>query len=350
MPLGHPLQSTLSPVIEDGESVHGAFADFSSHVAGHEASDSDTTDPRSKEQGVSKRMAHPKYEKLAQKKPRFLDYPSITLGGPVIILFDLIVPCIIYYSWYGIRRSRWEEECRFSREGGIPCQLPHPEFDEKILGYSIISFGFGELYILIARVIRLLKYRDRCAPLLSRSKWELDATCWVYAVAMIIALVPFVIGSSMTIPKLYLYGPAFLMGFLGVLMLASLIPFPIPIGINSHARGTPLRPFIYYAAEDFIAVDCLQDREFRVRYNARYESSKAFRRLFVYLTLWWLCGVCVYVGCVSAVIWTLEFHYAFGLSFGVLFSYILTWAVVSYFWVQVEMKRERKALENDSKC
>jgi hypothetical protein len=46
-------------------------------------------------------------------------------------------------------------------------------------------------------------------------------------------------------------------------MLVTLIPFRIPIGINSHEMGTPLRPFIYYATEDFIAVDGLQDREFR---------------------------------------------------------------------------------------
>lgn len=133
-------------------------------------------------------------------------------------------------------------------------------------------------------------------------------------------------------------------------MLVTLIPFPIPIGINSHARGTPLRPFLYYAAEDFIAVDGLQDREFRVRYNARYNTSKAFRRLFVYLTLWWVLGVCVYIGCLSAIIWTLEFHYAFGLSFGVLFSYILVWAAGTYLWIQKETARERRAFKAANKC
>jgi hypothetical protein len=56
-----------------------------------------------------------------------------------------------------------------------------------------------------------------------------------------------------------------------------------------------------YAAEDFIAVDGLQDREFRVRYNARYNSSKAFRRMFLVLTFWWISGVFVYLGCLSAI-------------------------------------------------
>jgi hypothetical protein len=162
---------------------------------------------------------------------------------------------------------------------------------------------------------------------------------------MICALIPFVIGSSKEIPILYLYSPAFLMSFLGILMLVTLVPFNIPIGIDSQARGTPLRPFVYYAAEDFIAVDGLQDREFRIRLNLRYDSSKAFRRMFLFLTLWWILGISVYLGCLSAIIWTLEFHFAFGLSLGTLFAYIIVWAVTSYFWIRVEMKRQQKTYE-----
>jgi hypothetical protein len=285
------------------------------------------------------------YEKLAQKKPKPMDHLSITIGPPMIILFDIVVPCIIYYVWFDIHRSEWESDCRAYTDRRETCPFTKPEFDRQIMGYAILSFGIGELYILIARVYRLLWQSDECAPLLSRSRWELDATSWVYGVAMICALIPFVIGSSKEMPKLYLYSPGFLMGFLGILMLVTLVDFKIPIGINSQARGTRLRPFIYYAAEDFIAVDGLQDRGFRVRFNARYDSSKGFRHMFLGLTLWWFCGVCVYLGCLSAIIWTLEFHYAFGLSLGVLFAYIIIWATVSYFWVQIEIDRERKAYE-----
>jgi hypothetical protein len=282
---------------------------------------------------------------LMQKEAHPWEHIGITLGLPMIILFDLIVPCILYYTWYDTQKANWERECA----DGYPnqkCPIQQPEFDRAILGYAIISFGFGELWILLARVWRLIMHREECAPLLSRNKWELDATCWVYAVAMLMALVPFVVGSTLEIPRLYLYSPSFLMGFLGILMAITLcVPIKIPIGINSHARGSRLRPFIYYAAEDFIAVDGLQDREFRVRYNERYESNKMFRHFFVYLTMWWILGVCIYIGCVSVVIWTLDFHYAFGLSFGVLFSYIAIWAAVSATWTKLEMKREHKAYE-----
>lgn len=262
----------------------------------------------------------------------------------MILLFDLVVPCIIYYVWYINVGRRWRKNCERTHPNGN-CPTPRPQYDEEILGYAIISFGFGEIWILGARVHRLFFHRDDCAPLLSRSKWELDATSWVYGVAVLMALIPFVVGSSLEIPILYLYSPAFIMVFLLILMVITLIPFPTPIGINSSPRGTRLRPFIYYAAEDFIAVDGLQDREFRVRYNERYETNKMFRRFFLYLTMWWMCGIIVYVGCLSAVIWNCEFHVAFGLSLGVLFSYIIVWAISTAIFVNWEMKREHKAYE-----
>jgi hypothetical protein len=189
--------------------------------------------------------------------------------------------------------------------------------------------------------------REECAPLLSRSKWELDATAWVYGVAVLCALIPFIIGSELEIPELYLYSPCFIFAFLGILMfITTLIPIKLPIGINSHPRGTRIRPFIYYAAEDFIAVDGLQDREFRVRYNERYEHNKMFRQFFFNLTLFWIFGVMVYIGCASAIIWNLKFNYAYGLIFGILFSWIAVWAGITYLWVHYEMRREARAYED----
>lgn len=285
-----------------------------------------------------------KETRLMQKHAHPWEHLGITLGLPAIVLFDIIVPIAIYYTWYDTQKVSWQAECR-ARFAAQPCPIPRPQFDKDIAGYAIISFGFGELWILLARVWRLYFRQAECAPLLSRSKWELDATSWVYAVAMLLALIPFVAGSSLEMPHLYLYGPSFLMGFLGLMMVGTILPIKIPIGINSHARGTRIRPFIYYAAEDFIAVDGLQDREFRVRYNERYESNVAFRRMFLWLTMWWILGVVVYIGCVSAVIWLCEFHIAFGLSLGVLFAYIAIWAAVSAAWVKLEMKRQRKVFE-----
>ncbi|KAF7194413.1 hypothetical protein HII31_04218 [Pseudocercospora fuligena] len=286
--------------------------------------------------------------KLAQKKAHPWQHLGITLGLPMILLFDLVVPCIIYYVWFDHHRRERDRNCQEERDRTGSCSIPLLNYDKDILGFAIISFGFGELWILIARVHRLWVHRDACAPLLSRSRWELDATSWVYGVALIMGLIPFVVGSELEIPQLYLYSPSFIMAFLGALMvLTTLVPIKIPIGINSHARGSRIRPFIYYAAEDFIAVDGLQDREFRVRYNDRYETNRRFRRFFVYLTLFWIWGVIVYIGCASAIIWNLEFHYAFGLTFGILFTWIFVWAGMTAIWVKREMKAEHEEYEND---
>lgn len=116
--------------------------------------------------------------KLAQKEAHPWQHLGITLGLPMILLFDLIIPIIVFYSWYNSARNRWAQQCEREQPGRV-CSIPPPQYDKDILGYAIICFGFGELWILIARVWRLVFRHEDCAPLLSRSKWELDATSWV---------------------------------------------------------------------------------------------------------------------------------------------------------------------------
>lgn len=336
---------------ESKESVDMDASDSSRVAGGQDENLGEANTPADGDKTTTGRPQRPglmrRYTKLANKEAHPWQHWGITLGLPMIVLFDVVVPIIIYYAWYNGQQADWASQCNPYWSSNQPCPVEQPaEFNDKILGSAVASFGIGELWILLARVYRLVKQRDQCAPLLSRARWELDATSWVYGVSMICALIPFVVGGALDMPHLYLYGPSFLMAFLGVLMLiTTFIPFKIPIGINSHPRGSGLRPFIYYAAEDFIAVDGLQDREFRVRYNERYESNPAFRRLFFNLTILWEIGVLTYIGCVSAVIWTLPFHIAFGLSLGVLFGYIATFAGITYAWVMIEMARERKAYE-----
>jgi hypothetical protein len=253
----------------------------------------------------------------------------------VILILDLIVPCAIYYSWLHIERRKW----RLSGEDG-----PKPIHNEHILGLSIISFGIGELYILIVRIVRLIKDREGCAPLLSRHWWELDATCWVYGAALLIALIPFTTSTTArpeVIPWLYLYSPGFLMSFLGLIGLVTLVPIKLPVRVNSDPRGSYLKPIVYYAAEDFIAVDGFQGRAFRKRFRARYDANLKFRQMILQLTLFWIGGICLYNGLLAAITWNLEFEYAFGASLGVLFAWIGTWALLTSFWVRRVAVREK---------
>lgn len=248
---------------------------------------------------------------------------SIILGPFVILACDLVIPCIIYYIWLGSNPL-------------------DPGYDEEIMGYAVLSFGLGEAYILVVRVWRLIKYREECAPLLSEHWWELDATSWIYAAALIAGLIPFVVGSVLEIPELYLYSPGVYMAFLWFWVTLTLIPIKSPVRINSEKAGHRMRPLVFYAAEDFFAVDGWQKRDFRVRYRERYDTSIMFRKMIFELTIWWFSGFMVYIGCLSAVIWNNPFHIAFGLSFGVLFAWIILWAICTYVYVQLALERERE--------
>lgn len=258
---------------------------------------------------------------------RTRDTLSIIIGPVFVLLLDLVVPCIIYYVTLRDGPSRNE-----------------PEFQQDVLGYTIISFGIGEVAILLVRVYRLLRHPNRYAPLLSRSRWELDATAWVYASALLIALIPFVVSTSIQTkePWLFLYAPAFLVAYLGICAVITLVPIKAPVRVDSEPAGSRLYPLVYYAAEDFMAVDGCQGREFRVLYRARYRESHMFRRMIMELTLFWIFGVAIYLGCVSAVIWKLPFEFAFGSSLGVLFFWVILWAGLTWVWVKVALMREAR--------
>lgn len=239
----------------------------------------------------------------------------------MIIIFDIVVPCIVYYVWFDIHRSRWESDCQASGR----CRYTKPEFDTRILGYAIISFGLGELYILISRVYRLLWYPDACGLLLSRSRWELEATSWVYVISMICALIPFVIGSSKEIPKLYLY-------FFGA-------SHGLPRCLDGHYSDSNQDPRQYQLAgerDPIASYDITQPMTSLLSMACKFVTfpggiihvmklPKPLGACFSLLLYGGSFGVSVYLGCLSAIIWVLEFDYV-GLSLGFLLVYIITWA------------------------
>ncbi|KAK2036133.1 hypothetical protein LZ31DRAFT_617786 [Colletotrichum somersetense] len=275
------------------------------------------------------------------------EHISISIGPFVILFFDLALPVCIYYSWLRARRNDRRAACQGAYDAGVECGLPPVQtIESRILGFAIIAFGFGEVYILIVRVYRLIARFDECAPLLSKHWWELDATTWVYTLGLIAALVPFVCSTTVYEPEvvtwLYLYSPAFMFMVLDAIAFMTLIPIRIPFRINSDPKGSRLKPIVYYAAEDFFAVDGAQNREFRRKYVARYEKSMMFRKMILELTLFWIGGCTCYIGYVAAMIWNLEFERAFGSTLGVLFGWIIIWGVAARFWIEYAIKREQK--------
>jgi hypothetical protein len=92
--------------------------------------------------------------KLANKESHPMEHLGLTLGGPMILLCDLIIPCIIYYTWYLKHRSSWKRDCREWHNRGEACPKELPQLDESIMGSAVACFGIGELYVLLARVWR----------------------------------------------------------------------------------------------------------------------------------------------------------------------------------------------------
>ncbi|KAJ0158630.1 hypothetical protein CTA2_11178 [Colletotrichum tanaceti] len=272
---------------------------------------------------------------------------SISIGPFVILFFDLALPVCIYYSWLRARRNDRRAACQPAYDAGVECGLgPVKTIESRILGFAIISFGFGEIYILVVRVYRLIARFEECAPLLSKHWMEMDATTWVYTLGLIAALVPFVTSTTVYEPEvvewLYLYSPAFMFMVLDVIAFLTLIPIKIPFRINSDPKGTRLKPIVYYAAEDFFAVDGAQNREFRKRYVERYDKSMMFQKMILELTLFWIGGCTCFIGYVAAMIWNLEFERAFGSTLGVMFGWIIIWGVAARFWIEYAIKREEK--------
>lgn len=316
-------------------------SDRHAHADGADGQDGNTTTPTLPTGAEDQDIPAPLTRRVRRR-----DELSIIIGPILVLILDLAVPCIIYYVTRDKDLANWRAACAaaVARSPGA-CPIPPPEvFNQEALGYTIIPFGIGEVAILMVRCYRLIRHHDRYAPLLSTRWWELDATAWVYASALLVALIPFVVTTSISTkePWLFIYAPAFLVAYLGIWTVLTLVPFKIPVRVDSEPRGTRVLPLVYYAAEDFMAVDGCQGRGFRTRYRARYAESRMFRRMIFQLNMFWIAGVAIYLGCVSAVIWKLPFEFAFGSSLGVLFFWVILWAILTYVWVRVALIREMK--------
>lgn len=57
------------------------------------------------------------------------DNPSIFLGPQMMILFDLVIPCIIYYVWFDVNRAQWERDSQPHGVYSAVCPVVGPEFD-----------------------------------------------------------------------------------------------------------------------------------------------------------------------------------------------------------------------------
>jgi hypothetical protein len=240
-----------------------------------------------------------------------------TLG---LLFFDLVLPCIIYYTLQA-----------------------YTNLDIEInLGISCASLGLGEMMELPLRGYRLVKYRSSYAPLGQEAKWGFDFLLWWYLIATVIGIVPYVMSTSLDEPILwlFLFTPGFLTIFVVVTGAVSAVPFKLPFRVSSDEKGMRCKPFVYYVIEDFIAVDAGQMRGYREELRERWIASPGFRRLIWDVNMWWTVGGVVFTGALAGITWGLDFNVAYGLSFGILFLWIGIWAGLTWLWVRRELGRE----------
>jgi len=241
-----------------------------------------------------------------------------TLG---LLFFDLVLPCIIYYTLASLTSLNIEVN----------------------LGISCASLGLGEMLELPLRGYRLMKHRSLYAPLGQTAKWGFDFLFWWYLIATVIGIVPYVISTCLDEPVLWLFliTPGFLAGFAVLTAAVSAVPFRLLWRVSSDGRGERCKPFVYYVIEDFVAVDAGQTRRYRRELQARWNASPVFRRLIRDVNMWWIVGGVVFTGALAGITWRLPFEVAYGLSFGVLFLWIGIWALGTWLWVRRELRRER---------
>ncbi len=247
---------------------------------------------------------------------------SILVCTVGLLIFDLVIPCIVYY-----------------------CLDAYTDLDIAInLGISCASLGLGEMLELPLRGYRLVKQREFYAPIGQTAKWGFDSLFWWYNMATVIGVVPYVFSTSLDEPILWMFlmTPGMIVLFAVATAAVSAIPFRLPFRVSSDEKGTNCKPFVYYVLEDFIAVDAGQGRPYREELRVRWNASPAFRRLLSDLNLWWIVGGVCFIGLLAGVAWGCEFNVAYGLSLGLLFAWIGVWALATLWWVKRELRRERE--------
>lgn len=71
-------------------------------------------------------------------------------------------------------------------------------------------------------------------------------------------------------------GTVMLVGPVGLIAFVSLFAPILPIRCSSDAKGTSMKPAVFYVVEDIAAVDFLEGRAYRNSINARYVTPRAF--------------------------------------------------------------------------
>lgn len=112
---------------------------------------------------------------------------------------------------------------------------------------------------------------------------------------------------------------------------------------SSTPKGSIWRPALLVFVEDFGAIECSGERDFRAAVLARYDASPDFRRMIRKLSWFWGVGLIASATLATGLIFGLsDEHVAFGVGWGIPPICIAPLAIITNFWVKWETKRERR--------
>ncbi|KAG4414241.1 hypothetical protein IFR04_012613 [Cadophora malorum] len=180
---------------------------------------------------------------------------------------------------------------------------------DKDTVYLIISGTlFGTIIVeFLQRTWRLWKKSSTCR-VANTGRWDFDWFHWNSALVLIIIIAEVAIATSLDTPQVRLLAmPTSSILFvvsIEVLLIELMRAFRVraPFRVSSVTKGEYLRPALFTLIEDVVAVDGNGGSGYRVRLNARYETSKDFRRLLLFMTWFWTVPCLLVAVATSAVV------------------------------------------------
>jgi hypothetical protein len=225
----------------------------------------------------------------------------------------------------------------------------------SVLTIPTAVLGVFTAIAVVERIWKLIQHSPEFRPLNSQ-RYALDIFQWGYFAALI--LISALISSTLARgdndddghelqTRLVSMPASLLIFFLATLTLLSLIlnglKVKLPFRFGSLEAGNVLRPAVYYAVADVVAVDGNGGIGYREAWTARYESSPVFRRMIWTLSVVWMVAFYTFASVFTVLVFCLPKAAVYAVGWAGPFPLAGLMAVWTIFYVKSVLKEE----END---
>lgn len=116
----------------------------------------------------------------------------------------------------------------------------------------------------------------------------------------------------------------------------------LPFNQSSTPKGSVWRPALLVFIEDFGAIECSGERDYRAAILARYDTSPDFRKMIQKLSWFWGIGLIISGVGATVAIMLLPEDVGFGVGWGIPPVCVAPLALITNFWVKSMTKKERR--------